>query len=103
MVISVKGGRNVGITHVRELRGVLDNDGALMVGLILLHDLGDQKARNFRLEMAQAGTLKAESREFARMQMLTTRDPYANGLTPERLPVPGPELDNSRGNAAYAS
>jgi len=74
MAVEVKGGRNVGIGVLRELRGVLDNDEAVMAGLIVLHSLGDQKARNFRLFMAQAGTLKAEGREFARMQMLTVTE-----------------------------
>ena len=34
MVIEVKGGKNVGIGVLRELRGVLDDDMALMAGLI---------------------------------------------------------------------
>ena len=34
MALEVKGGRNVSISHLRALRGVLDDDLALMAGLI---------------------------------------------------------------------
>ncbi len=57
MAIEVKGGKNVGINVVRELRGVLDNDGALLVGLIVMDPLGERKERNFREFMADAGDL----------------------------------------------
>ena len=36
MAIEVKGGKNVGIGVLRELRGVLDDDTALMAGLIAM-------------------------------------------------------------------
>ena len=101
MAVEVTGGRNVGIAVLRELRGVLDNDEAVMAGLIVLHDLGDQKARNFRSFMAQAGTLKAEGREFARMQMLTVTEildgnrfdtPAASGRGLAKPVIPGLKL-----------
>ena len=47
MAIEVKGGKNVGINVVRELRGVLDNDQALIAGLIVMDPLGATKERNF--------------------------------------------------------
>ena len=39
MAIEVKGGKNVGINVVRELRGVLDIDQALIAGLIIMEPL----------------------------------------------------------------
>ena len=47
MVIEVKGGVNVGINVLRELKGVSDYDSALMAGLIIMEPLGTVKARNF--------------------------------------------------------
>ena len=57
MVVEVKGGRNVNIADVRALKGVLDNDEALLAGLIVLHPLGERKLRNFNQFMAGAGEL----------------------------------------------
>ena len=47
MAIGVKGGKNVGIATLRALRGVLENDAALIVGLLILEPLGVTKERNF--------------------------------------------------------
>ena len=47
MAIEVKGGKNVGIATLRALRGVLENDAALIVGLLILEPLGVTKERNF--------------------------------------------------------
>ena len=58
MAVEVKGGRNVGIAVLRELRGVLDADQALMVGLIVLHPPGERQASTFGSNMAQAGTVR---------------------------------------------
>ncbi|MCY4305012.1 MAG: DNA methyltransferase [Aestuariivita sp.] len=74
MVIEVKGGRNVGINVIRDLRGVLERDTAKMAGLIILNDLGDRKTRNFNIEMAQAGDLEVAGVKYARMQMLTVQE-----------------------------
>lgn len=74
MAIEVKGGKNVGINVVRELRGVLDNDQALMVGLIVLEPLGERKERNFRKFMADAGDLDVLGMKYARMQILTVEE-----------------------------
>lgn len=74
MAVEVKGGRNVGIAVLRELLGVLDNDQAVMAGLIVLHTPSERQGRSFRSFMAQAGTLEAEGRKFDRMQMLTVTE-----------------------------
>ena len=74
MAIEVKGGRNVGIKEVRELRGVLDNDDALMSGLIVLEPFGKTKEQNIRRFMADAGDLDVMGIKYARMQVLTVGD-----------------------------
>ena len=85
MAVEVKGGKNVGINVVRELRGVLDNDQALMAGLIILEPLGERKERNFRNFMADAGDMDALGMKYARMQMLTV----AETLDGKRFHTPG--------------
>ena len=74
MVIEVKGGKNVGISAVRELRGVLDNDQALMAGLIVMEPLGAAKERNFRRFMADAGDLDALGAQYPKIQILTVAE-----------------------------
>ena len=74
MVLEVKGGRNVNIRDVRALRGVLDHDDALMAGLIVMHPLSTQKARNFERFMGEAGSLDILGVEYPRMQILTVSE-----------------------------
>ena len=74
MVLEVKGGANVGIGVVRDLRGVLEREDAPMAGLIIMDELGERKTRNFRQEMAQAGDLNVSGVQYSRMQMLTVSD-----------------------------
>ena len=71
MAIEVKGGRNVNITALRALKGVLDNDAALMAGLIIMEPLGEVKERNFRQFMGGAGDWVIDGIDYARMQILT--------------------------------
>ena len=86
MAIEVKGGKNVGIGAVRELAGVLDNDDALIAGLIILEPLGDRKLANFRTFMAQVGDLDVRGIKYAKMQILTA-DEILSG---KRFVTPGP-------------
>ena len=74
MVIEVKGGKNVNIADLRALRGVLDNDEALLGGLIVMHPLGVHKARNFNRFMADAGLLKIGPAEYPKLQILTVEE-----------------------------
>ncbi len=74
MVIEVKGGKNVGISVLRELKGVLDYDTALMAGLIVLEPPGTAKRRNFDRFMAAAGTFEILGIEYPRLQLLTVAD-----------------------------
>ena len=76
MVLEVKGGKNVGIDSIRDLRGVLEREGEAvkMAGLIILRPLSQLKEDNFRREMAQAGDLDLNGVKYSRMQMLTIDD-----------------------------
>ena len=67
MAVEVKGGRNVSIADLRALRGVLDDDRAVVAGLIILHPLGTQKERNFRQFMASSGHLEVDGRNYPRI------------------------------------
>ena len=71
MVIEVKGGANVSIGDLRALKGVLDDDTALIAGLIVMRPLGTVKQRNFDRFMGGAGTLEILGIEYPRMQLLT--------------------------------
>ncbi len=71
MVVEVKGGATVNITDLRALKGVLDNDEALMAGLITMEPLGDVKGRNFTKFMGVAGTLDIMGIEYPKMQILS--------------------------------
>ena len=74
MVLEVKGGKNVSIGVVRDLRGVLERDNALMAGLIVMDDLGPRKTASFKTEMAAAGHLEVNGVPYPKMQMLTVPD-----------------------------
>ena len=71
MAVEVKGGANVSIKDLRALHGVLDNDLALMAGLIVMAPLGATKARNFHRFMAAAGDVDVSGVQYARLQMLS--------------------------------
>ena len=74
MVIEVKGGANVGINVMRELRGVMDFDAALMAGLIIMDPMGPAQARNFHRFMGEAGTLEILGIEYPRLQVLSVAE-----------------------------
>ncbi|MGQ0588437.1 MAG: site-specific DNA-methyltransferase [Sphingosinicella sp.] len=74
MVIEVKGGKNVNPTVLRDLRGVLARDQALMAGLIIMDDLGPRKMANFHREMGMADDLDVNGVLYPRMQILTVRE-----------------------------
>ena len=71
MALEVKGGKNVTIGTIRELRGVLERDEAELAGLIVLHEITGRKLTNFKREMAQAGTLNELGVDYPRLQLLT--------------------------------
>ena len=71
MILEVKGGKNVNKSVVRDLRGVLEREGAAMAGLIVMDDLGPRKTAAFRSEMALAKDLEVSGMFYPRMQILT--------------------------------
>ena len=74
MVIEVKGGTNVGIDVVRNLRGILEREDAEMAGLIVLEEPGNKKRASFGRELASAGDLTAHGTTYPRMQLLTVSE-----------------------------
>ena len=74
MVIEVKGGANVGIGVVRDLRGVLEREDAEMAGLIVLQEPGEKKRASFGRELAAAGDLEVHGTTYPRMQLLTVSE-----------------------------
>lgn len=71
MILEVKGGTHVNINVLRELKGVLDTDDAVMAGLIVLHPLSDNKIRNFKRYMGEVGDVLLNDVQFSRLQILT--------------------------------
>ncbi|MCY4436588.1 MAG: DNA methyltransferase [Chloroflexi bacterium] len=74
MVLEVKGGKNINVSIIRDLRGVLERDDALMAGLIIMAPLSAAKERNFNREMAQAGSIDVHGIHYPRMQILTVEE-----------------------------
>ncbi len=74
MVLEVKGGKNVNISDVRALRGVLEDGNAAMAGLIVLEPLGERKRKDFEAFMSQAGHIDIYGTKYQRMQVLSTDD-----------------------------
>jgi len=85
---------NVGIGVVRDMCGVLEQEDVPMAGLIVLEGLGEQKERNFRREMAQAGDLHAGGVPYPRMQRQNFIKKWhgcrtnCGRLLPATLPIP---------------
>ena len=73
MIIEVKGGKNVTIAALRALRGVLENEEAVLAGLIVMEPLGDRKMENFQRFASEAGDLEIEglARPYPRIQILS--------------------------------
>ena len=53
---------------------MLDNNQALMAGLIVMDRPGTVKERNFKRFMAEAGDLSVMSMQYPRMQLLTVEE-----------------------------
>ncbi len=69
MIIEVKGGKNIGIGVLRQLRGVLEDELAVvMAGLIVLEPLSAAKERNFKRFVAEAGVVKLGGLEYPAMR-----------------------------------
>ena len=74
MAIEVKGGGHVGISVLRELRGVLEDDRALMAGLIILNEPTERAIANWKRFMASAEPLEVHGRTYPSLQVLTVSE-----------------------------
>lgn len=74
MILEVKGGMHVSIGDVRALKGVLDNDNALMAGLIVMNKPSNRQLVNFRNFMARAGVLTVNGHDYPKMQLLSVEE-----------------------------
>lgn len=74
MVLEVKGGKNVGIKDLRALSSVLEDDDAMLAGLIVLEPIGKTKQRNFDKHIGKAGDLEIDGIAYPKMQILTVAD-----------------------------
>ncbi|AWM23461.1 DNA methyltransferase [Sinorhizobium fredii] len=94
IIISVKGGENVGVQMVRDLRGVIEREDAEMGILICLAEPTQPMLR----EAADAGFVaKSAHGRMPRLQ-ITTVEEMLNGHSPKLppLPVPGKKLTPTR-------
>ncbi len=74
MVLEMKGGKNVEIGIVYDMRVVLERETAQVAGLMNMDELGDMKVRDFVAEMARVGDLDVHCVQYARMQMAKVQD-----------------------------
>ena len=71
MMIQVKGGKHVGPTDVRDLRGVLEREeNAEMAGFLSI----TPPTKAMQTEAAEAGTYEYQGFHYPRIQFLTTHD-----------------------------
>jgi DNA modification methylase len=93
VIISVKAG-NVGVSHIRDLRGVLDREGAEIGALISLHE----PTQAMRTEAADAGFYKSPgwNRSYPRIQLITVEDLLAHRATIEYPPSRSPQFRQAR-------
>lgn len=87
IIISVKGGENIGVQMVRDLRGVIEREEAQMGILVSLADpTGPMKS-----EAAAAGFVsKSAHGRLPRLQVVTIED-ILDGKLPKLPPLPQPE------------
>jgi adenine specific DNA methylase Mod len=81
-VVSVKGGENVGINMVRELRATMERERAPAGILILLNE----PTRPMESEAAAAGLFMAGESRFPRLQIVTIRELF-HGERPKLPPL----------------
>jgi site-specific DNA-methyltransferase (adenine-specific) len=86
IIVSVKGGENIGVKYVRDLRGVIERDEAEMGVLITLHP----PTGPMIIEAAAAGNVsKSAHGKLPRLQILTIED-MLEGRMPKLPPLPVP-------------
>lgn len=87
IIVSVKGGENVGVQMVRDLRGVIEREGAEMGVMVTLADSTGPMEK----EAASAGFLtKSAHGRLPRLQIVTAAE-MLSGKMPKLPPLPQPE------------
>lgn len=81
IVVSVKGGANVSVQMIRDLRGVLERENAAIALFVTL----TKPTPPMEVEAAKAGFATYESERYARIQILTIED-LLSGKTRARHP-----------------
>lgn len=74
MFIEVKGGKNVGVSVLRQLRGILEDDLALMAGLIVMREPSSRSIANWSGIISSAGELEVHGKLYPKMQILTVQE-----------------------------
>jgi hypothetical protein len=79
-IISVKGGENIGVSGVRDLRGVIERENSNFGVLVVLN----KPTRPMLVEAAQAGTYHSElwGKSYPRIQILQVEE-ILQGKKPE--------------------
>ncbi len=71
MVLSVKGGKNLSPSMVRDLRGTMEREGTEMAGLICLNK---EPSKKMKEEAASAGQVEILGKQYDRLQILTVKN-----------------------------
>ena len=91
MVLEVKGGEHVSISHLRALSGVLEADDALQAGLITMVKPSERQMRNFQRLIAEVGDIEVLGNRYPRLQVLSVEEI----LQGERFRTPSPAARGS--------
>ena len=91
MVLEVKGGKNVSISHLRALLGVLEADDALQAGLITMVRPSERQMRNFQRLIAEVGDIEVLGNRYPRLQVLSVEEILQGG----RFRTPSPAARGS--------
>ena len=94
-ILSVKAGRT-GVQHLRDLRGVIDREGAQLGVLITMQD----PTRDMRTEAASADFYKSPWGQHPRLQLLTVEELLSG--TRIDMPPPGASITFKRADKAEA-
>ncbi|MDE0332827.1 MAG: site-specific DNA-methyltransferase [Nitrospinae bacterium] len=85
MAIEVKGGKSLNITDLRALEGVLENDAALMAGLIIMEPLALRSTWQYYHNKFRSDTIVVKEIRYPRVQVLAIEEI----LKGERFDTPG--------------
>ena len=84
ILTSVKGGKNVGVSDLRDFRGVLEREGAEAGLFICLR----RPTKDMRQNAASAGFFSHGSSQYPRLQIVSIEEWYHDGVRPV-LPTTG--------------